>query len=166
MQDTKFSASSNHFNPRSHEESGTDAFYWCVCHCDFNPRSHEESGVTLAYKPFVSISFQSTLSRGERPVIEQYNTAQRQFQSTLSRGERRGDRLITWKLQKDFNPRSHEESGVTMMTLTSTVLYFNPRSHEESGKKTLMRYYGLTAFQSTLSRGERPWSSLSSRLDR
>ena len=55
---------------------------------DFNPRSHEESGATRRAISVHNQTFQSTLSRGERPVIAAWAYAASVFQSTLSRGER------------------------------------------------------------------------------
>ena len=57
--------------------------------------------------------------------------------------------------QGHFNPRSHEESGMSHTSLENYLIYFNPRSHEESGVIQLRNIIDDLAFQSTLSRGER-----------
>ena len=57
-----------YFNPRSHEESGIVLCSWHGIVGNFNPRSHEESGIHNTYKLSDGITFQSTLSRGERLI--------------------------------------------------------------------------------------------------
>ena len=55
-----------HFNPRSHE--GSDLFCQCTrlqCYY-FNPRSHEGSDILFWLWEGTTMSFQSTLPRGER----------------------------------------------------------------------------------------------------
>ena len=125
--------------------------------------------------------FQSTLSRGERPMSFSFITLLEIFQSTLSRGERqrpasnvvltvcisihaltrRAALQATAILRRlaNFNPRSHEESGLATLLAPLLFRYFNPRSHEESGLlwKNWKEFNG--EFQSTLSRGERPLRS-------
>ena len=65
----------------------------CFTHSDFpfllyfNPRSHE--GSDGKHTPdLLSLLFQSTLPRGERPAIDPQLNSQYRFQSTLPRGER------------------------------------------------------------------------------
>ena len=57
----------------------------------------------------VGTEFQSTLPRGERPVVSPIGSSSRSFQSTLPRGERLSS--VTDTAQRScFNPRSHAGS--------------------------------------------------------
>ena len=57
------------FNPRSHEESGQRYRELKQLVSYFNPRSHEESGLIGEFTMTGLGTFQSTLSRGERPRL-------------------------------------------------------------------------------------------------
>ena len=119
---------------------------------NFNPRSHEGSDAMSAEKVFnadISIHaptrgatergrryFRTTIisihapTRGATPCRQKKSSMQI-FQSTLPRGERpSAERLggVLW----DFNPRSHEGSDGSSLSLTCSTANFNPRSHEGS----------------------------------
>ena len=145
------------FNPRSHEESDLVNGPCRRMHDNFNPRSHEESDINpkLGLNRFGSISihaltkratlcskttqcqhqsFQSTLSRRERPVsCDSHSSQHFRFQSTLSRRERPLD------------------SSASCIFLAISIHALRRRAASAPG---LWASEGLT-FQSTLSRRER-----------
>ena len=117
----------------------------------------------LLNRRLLSLRFQSTLPREERPLQHQLGLHRRIFQSTLPREERRAKRTCLPKEPSDFNPRSHERSdpqptplvcpptfisihaptrGATqgVIDLHSGLYDFNPRSHERSDL-TLQQHY-------------------------
>ena len=64
-----------HFNPRSREGSDLPLFQNTYKHTHFNPRSREGSDFFCSFSFLLSLSFQSTLPRGERQpgsALEQY----------------------------------------------------------------------------------------------
>ena len=148
-----------YFNPRSREGSDSAA----ACHTsfssgDFNPRSREGSDGGIAFRYPPHYSFQSTLPRGERPLLSSYLKP----------------KLI------NFNPRSREGSDKYSAFRVFVYSNFNPRSREGSDKMDkdtrLLDIISIHApargatsvnflsfirveFQSTLPRGERHLTS-------
>ena len=55
-----------HFNPRSREGSDAPRLPTTACPAYFNPRSREGSDASRLYDDLYTLSFQSTLPRGER----------------------------------------------------------------------------------------------------
>ena len=123
------------------------------------------------------MTFQSTLPQGERLVKFDMIFNYTKFQSTLPQGERlhevchaicisyisihapaRGatsNLFLLRILSRDFNPRSRKGSDLCSETLRKHSPNFNPRSRK--GSDVLLRDSSncLSAFQSTLPRGER-----------
>ena len=54
------------------------------------------------------------------------------FQSTLPREERQSSFVISIFAGTNFNPRSHERSDTSVISVADFVDDFNPRSHERS----------------------------------
>ena len=78
--------------------------------------------------------FQSTLPRGERPLVELCDILPREFQSTLPRGERHDDRVAPVPLSC-FNPRSRAGSDRLIKAFRHIIGGFNPRSRAGSDKQ-------------------------------
>ena len=93
-------------------------------------------------------------TRGATSVIAQWQKA-----CTISiHAPTRGATLVyfaIYKLNPDFNPRSHEGSDGRFRPPPSGFLHFNPRSHEGSDSITSDTSVSSFKFQSTLPRGER-----------
>ena len=100
------------------------------------------------------MSFQSTLPRGERQVVNCYVEDNPLFQSTLPRGERLLH-IHTPSPPAHFNPRSHVGGDRKGCPCIRHLPYFNPRSHAGSDDIQPKRRYIRWGFQSTLPRGER-----------
>ena len=105
------------FNPRSHE--GSDKYLVADAKkvADFNPRSHEGSDAICRLKQPKGLLFQSTLPRGERPILYDFLPC----------------------IKQDFNPRSHEGSDQTNKNRVISYIHFNPRSHEGSDYKSAQK---------------------------
>ena len=129
----------------------------------FNPRSHE--GSDAASRSFLCFSalFQSTLPRGERLQPGQMVSQNLLFQSTLPRGERPSPSRTTTR-RCNFNPRSHEGSDVVVIngfSVNQVISIHAPTRGATSRSEDV----ALTAgFQSTLPRGERPFTTFSNCL--
>ncbi len=104
-------------------------------------------------------TFQSTLPRRERQLVEVYYKWDTIFQSTLPRRERHGGRGVD--AEKGFISIHAPAKGATTQNTTALqrVYYFNPRSRE--GSDGCYQAFPITdrLFQSTLPRRERPDSS-------
>ena len=102
--------------------------------------------------------FQSTLARGERPMISTGRMlAAQRFQSTLARGERLS---IGVKIDLKFLVSIHARAGrATNIAFPSFAPLFLFQSTLARGER-LVKLFGFgdksTLFQSTLARGERP----------
>ena len=119
------------FNPRSREGSDIVVLISTPFKIDFNPRSREGSDSnSLCLVSRYSI-FQSTLPRGERPLLPRHPHMDQRFQSTLPRGERPTSRPGLTSAS-DFNPRSREGSDTSISIQEPFFQYFNPRSREGS----------------------------------
>ena len=167
------------FNPRSHE--GSDSL-WCPpasfadisIHAPTRGATHEAPGI---YDNL--IRFQSTLPRGERPRSKYSRRRTRRFQSTLPRGERRGGGSRKWAASLYFNPRSHEGSDVERQTEQIAVvisihaptrgatvaelpaagqLDISIHAPTRGATRIPVKLSPQEIFQSTLPRGERPYS--------
>ena len=77
--------------------------------------------------------FQSTLSRGERqrPASNVVLTVCISIHALTRRAALQATAIL--RRLANFNPRSHEESGLATLLAPLLFRYFNPRSHEESG---------------------------------
>ncbi len=105
------------------------------------------------------MSFQSTLSHGERRIQQMIFTLITRFQSTLSHGERHCE-IFKNTIANYFNPLSRMEKDGSPAFLSSVPVRFQSTlSHGE--RLILQRKVPLTfSFQSTLSHGERLGSSI------
>ena len=131
---------------------------------NFNPRSHEGSDlfVLLSSAPGAGISIHAP-TRGAT-ILTLTTLIMRIFQSTLPRGERPLLPHDNVFVGGNFNPRSHEGSDRLYSSCYGIHWYFNPRSHEGSdvlGKECCV---AIHRFQSTLPRGERQQFSPKSSL--
>ena len=164
-----------HFNPRSHERSDIFCSLVQLPFFNFNPRSHERSDILLFCR-HLTLKFQSTLPREERPMYQAACLPFYQFQSTLPREERRSCRLSLLLVPvfqstlpreerhmktapgiffRDFNPRSHERSDHFQRTLWRLLCHISihaPTRGATSPGTTPLRWHW---FQSTLPREER-----------
>ena len=142
------------FNPRSREGMDINEIYWFPItrisihapargatffrfsrfkHLEhFNPRSREGSDCDCTFSWTQVYIFQSTLPRGERPILRY---------------------LVT----RFFDISIHAPAGATKTEMISYVeLYnFNPRSREGSDIASAIHAGTKETFQSTLPRGER-----------
>ena len=121
---------------------------------DFNPRSREGATQILRHVQHQIFVFQSTLPRGERPLLRTKVRPYTKFQSTLPRGERlqpARERSRSQKFQSTL-PRGErppfEALNVPYIEFQSTL----PRGERlNNGGNAGLAY----EFQSTLPRGER-----------
>ena len=105
---------------------------------DFNPRSHEGSDTRWHSTLRLTLSFQSTLPRGERLVIK-----------------------VLLCETTYFNPRSHEGSDflhVNLCIIQSISIHAPTRG---ATKRERLNTDEVNQFQSTLPRGERPVPTVS-----
>ena len=123
-------------------------------HC-FNPRSREGSDRHIRHIIPISNRFQSTLPRGERPILAIGISTRLSFQSTLPRGERqpKSDPSPSNVPFQSTLPRGERPS---LKYYTDYGRRFNPRSREGSDARFFSSLYSIIGFQSTLPRGERP----------
>ena len=163
------------FNPRSHEGSDRASPNTNIHSWHFNPRSHEGSDVAVAdrmravdisihaptrgatfleFSPKAVSGFQSTLPRGERPIVLYLLSLESYFNPRSHEGSDNG-RFWSRAGSVYFNPRSHEGSDMRSEWMYITCSYFNPRSHEGSDETMRRSYAKDQRFQSTLPRGER-----------
>ena len=132
-QSLKLSLKYPYFNP--HSRVGSDGYYAYenAGYFYFNPHSRVGSDFCWGNVSVLSIIFQSTLPRGERPQGNMPYRKRKKFQSTLPRGER--------PLYADIN--------------TPPLVYFNPHSRVGSDFIASSAVSNSLLFQSTLPRGER-----------
>ena len=108
----------------------------------FNPRSREGSDPTAVFLlHFPSISIHAP-----------------------ARGATYSPHEIKERLQINFNPRSREGSDTIRSHFPSFCCHFNPRSREGSDRRSPCLFRTRSRFQSTLPRGERPFSGSDSIL--
>ena len=166
-----------YFNPHSHEGSDHSSNKHPLNYYNFNPHSHEGSDIGKLCSKISTISFQSTLPRGERPLSAIETLLKHEISiHTPTRGATPLKRLKTAPSsyfnphshegsdcgnrgkvpnKHDFNPHSHEGSDLIVSVDASFLLYFNPHSHEGSDSCNGGKSYPSSLFQSTLPRGER-----------
>ena len=100
------------------------------------------------------MSFQSTLPRGERPILNLIGGVLAGFQSTLPRGER----LFYKRIKETFiwfqSTLPRGERRIFHFAFHGPSC-FNPRSHEGSDVSLPQNRCSPEVFQSTLPRGER-----------
>ena len=146
-----------------------------ACRCYFNPRSREGSdtvqagnaaaqhisihapakGATCAGRPpELSVKFQSTLPRRERPGSTYRMRCGILFQSTLPRRERR-DVSCPADRQRDFNPRSREGSDENSHRTAEAVMAFQSTLPRRERLDKYLDHLREVTFQSTLPRRER-----------
>ena len=98
-----------YFNPRTHEECDEQRDGLLLLRIGISIHALTRSATSFDYRNAVaSIPFQSTHSRGVRPVVFLNEKGISQFQSTHSRGVRQRNLSLTISAL-DFNPRTHEE---------------------------------------------------------
>ena len=126
---------------------------------DFNPRSREGSDVNRLCLYIESISFQSTLPRGERQAGRTVQGNERGFQSTLPRGERPLGIAAVAALGTDFNPRSREGSDTITKQIITFSSDFNPRSREGSdGPGSAVHIFSMRISIHAPARGATPYN--------
>ena len=170
------------FNPRSHEGSdGGEAMYKIKTVISIHAPTRGATSDSAVFAATMA-EFQSTLPRGERHMkewiihipgnfnprshegsdtnLQEWSALLILFQSTLPRGERQGwERLRT--SSGDFNPRSHEGSDHApsfFSVSTQSISIHAPTRGATSWDGVL--HLPQNRFQSTLPRGERPFSRL------
>ena len=112
-------------------------------------------GATYAHRQIsFGGEFQSTLPRGERPIVLYLLSLESYFNPRSHEGSDNG-RFWSRAGSVYFNPRSHEGSDMRSEWMYITCSYFNPRSHEGSDETMRRSYAKDQRFQSTLPRGER-----------
>ena len=143
------------FNPRSHERSDIEAaaktaIMGISIHAPTRGATNSASAAVL-----LSLIFQSTLPREERPYWSPLIETLGIFQSTLPREERPDSLNLFFYVLSDFNPRSHERSDGFYVACLIFGADFNPRSHERSDCFRICNKAHSLLFQSTLPREER-----------
>ena len=144
------------FNPRSREGSDwrTLRRLWENL-VNFNPRSREGSDTKNIVGKIHVFQFQSSLPRGERPLLISLTFSLQQFQSSLPRGERPFRDLTYISIPPQF--QSSLPRGERLLTGVMLTEWFLFQSSLPRGERqiTWLRKSLLTKFQSSLPRGER-----------
>ena len=123
---------------------------------NFNPRSREGSDRFRADCVTETLSFQSTLPRGERRYLF---VARRIYMFHFNPRSREGsDGISAYNTTKAAAISIHAPArGATTHSIANSFLkqHFNPRSREGSDSTLSKIFFVIAKFQSTLPRGER-----------
>ena len=145
------------FNPRSREGSDRILRGMAFDLHNFNPRSREGSDGWQTWDGNKYYIFQSTLPRGERPLLDRHTL---ELSNISIHAPARGATLCQlFHVCTDKRISIHAPArGATipLLFLFFPSMHFNPRSREGSDITSVKTKPMLKKFQSTLPRGERP----------